>query len=76
MTENKYFCYCWRDAIEDPPADPQWWGYLREKATGRMYLWPVSPAGSKAGFEWLDVTDEPAVPRAQVQAAAKRIMDC
>jgi len=61
MTE--YFCYCWRDAIDDPPKDPKWWGFLREKSTGRMYLGQVLPAGSKVGMEWMewmDVTDIPA----------------
>ena len=71
MTE--YFCYCWRDAIDDPPTDPKWWGFLREKSTGRMYLGSVLPAGSKAGMEWMDVTEQKAIPREQVQAAAKWI---
>jgi len=71
MTE--YFCYCWRDAIDDPPTDPKWWGFLREKSTGRMYLGQVLPAGSKVGMEWMDLTNIPAIPREQVQAAVKEM---
>jgi len=69
----KYFCYCWRDAIDDPPTDPKWWGFLREKSTGRMYLGQVLPAGSKAGMEWMDVTERKAIPADLVKAAVEEM---
>lgn len=75
----------WRDAITDPPKDART-VILRQAdgheitaynvADGQWHYDDGMPYYAQPGDQWLDVTDVPAVPRAQVQAAVKRIKDC
>lgn len=76
----------WRDAITDPPSEG-WDGLARHKYSHGyghgFHVWYASGEYTDedgdvimdVDSEWLDVTDEPAVPMAKVQAAVDE-MDC
>ena len=79
MSDNNYICCQWRDAITDLPDGTICCvlrGGLGQGSTPAAYLlgegWircdrpQMMPV--EEGDQWLDVTDIPAVPRAQVQA--------
>jgi hypothetical protein len=70
MTENKYFCYCWRDVITDPP--PSGWCGLNIMANGARYY---GACGYMPGDQWLDITAIPGVAREAVQAAVDRLVE-
>ncbi len=81
---TEYICRKWRDAVTDPPMS-DWTGYVRTGdkikilasiVNGVVYVF--SPHTSRAftvvpGDQWLDITDIPAIPRGQVQAAVNDI---
>ena len=79
LNEINYICARWRDANTDPPPLCAM-VMMRKRDSGYVtghrqfggdswifddLFYPLQP-----GDQWLDVTDEPAIPRAQVQAAA------
>ena len=68
MTNNNYILARWRDAHTDPP--PHGWIGLNTIASGARYY---GACGYMPGDQWLDITDVPAVPRAQVQAAVDEL---
>ena len=70
MNNINYICARWRDANTDPP--PHGWIGLNVMASGACYY---GACGYMPGDQWLDVTDIPAVPRADVQAAVDEIHD-
>lgn len=85
MTTNNYILARWRDASTDPPDD----GYYLLSGEGERKdgLWcshigghwiddsSMMPVELQPGDQWLDITDEPAVPRAAVQAAVDRLFE-
>lgn len=71
MTNDiNYICARWRDAVNDPPY-ATWHGLAKNDE----HMW-IS-GGPERRFQprdqWLDVTDIPAIPRKQVQAAVDEI---
>lgn len=70
MSEINYVCCRWRDATTDPP--PHGWIGLNVMASGACYY---GACGYMPGDQWFDVTDIPAVPRADVQAAVDRLFE-
>ena len=70
MSDINYVCARWRDAGTCPPQIG--WVGLCRRPDGDYY----TGSGVKyySGDQWLDITDEPAVPRAQVQAAVDEMI--
>lgn len=75
----------WRDAVTDPPPDG-WRGLVSRDRRHEIVRWAYYNDSYKCFRDerrdqidstayWLDITDEPAVPREAVQAAIKRIKD-
>lgn len=79
-----YICARWRDAVNDPPPD-DWIGYCATASLGDRACWFVGDKWLIADglrtetvaihgvVRWLDITDEPAVPRAAVQEAVEEM---
>ena len=72
MNNIKYICCRWRDAITDPPP-AGWRGLIRNTDDGPGAWFRDYRGRHYPGDQWLDVTDTPAVPRADVQAAVDEI---
>ena len=75
MSEIDYVCARWRDAITDPPPDG-WTGLGVTDLDGDECHAYVDDPRYYRGLliRWLDVTDIPAVPRAEVRAAVDEMV--
>ena len=80
MNNNNYYLCQWRDTTTDPPMS-DWTGHAKTHegikfpariVNGMIYMFGAHTSRvfpCQPGDQWLDVTDEPAVSRAKVQAA-------
>lgn len=76
---NNYILARWRDAITDPPEHIKNVIIRQKEKDDAVGYWSLTYCQwhdlfgesfeVEPGDQWLDVTDEPAVPRAKVQAA-------